>query len=287
MNSTLLRLGMMMIGGCAVLGACASSVQELNEAGSTMPVAADRYDTTFDAARQVLRDRGFILERVDAREGVITTQPKTTAGLVTPWDREQQAFDQELEDLFERQQRVVRITFEPTAQAGDVAVGSPGDLPAGERAMRVQVTIQRVHIPGRKIEPEAISQTSYYWDPDLGARGMQPSYAVAYKQDRLLEARLTELIADAAAMPGATPGASAASTEPAAAAPSAEKPAPAAEPAPAAPVEPPPSAPAPPPVPAPVVEPAPAAPEPVAPPAEPAKPRPTPWVPGQPLRKGG
>lgn len=211
MNPMFLRLGLL-IGVCAGLGACASSVEELNAAGSTLPVAAGRYDTTFNAARQVLRDRGFILERVDAHDGVITTQPKTTAGLLTPWDLEQQTFGQEVEDLFERQQRVVRITFDPP-EPPESAPAATSAAPAVERTMRVQVTIQRVHIPGRKLEPEAVSQTSYYYDPELGARAMQPSYAVAYKEDRLLEARLTELISAAAAAPA--PSTPDSSTEPA------------------------------------------------------------------------
>src|SRR5438128_989361 len=84
--------------------ACASAI-------STAPAPA--YAEAFDTARQTLRDTGFILERVDARAGVITTQPKTTAGLLTPWDREQTSFGQDLEDLFQRHQRIVRVEFEP------------------------------------------------------------------------------------------------------------------------------------------------------------------------------
>lgn len=258
MNPMLLRLGLV-LGVCAGLGACASSVQDPSGDGATLAVAPDRYDATFNAARGVLRDRGFILERVDARAGVITTQPKTTAGLFTPWDLDQQSLAQEAEDLFERQQRVVRITFErPEATDGGAAAApapSPAPEPAGERTMRVQVTIQRVHIPGRKIEPESISQTSYYYDPALGARAMQPSYAVAYKQDRPLEARLTELIAAAAALPAPAPAANTESSVPPA------------EPAPAAAPEP--------------------EPQPESPAPEPDKPPAAPWVPGQPLQKGG
>lgn len=264
MNPMLLRLGLV-LGACAGLGACASSVQDLGGASATLAVAPDRYDATFNAARGVLRDRGFILERVDARAGVITTQPKTTAGLFTPWDLDQQSLAQEAEDLFERQQRVVRITFERPEAPGGGAATSPAPESAGERTMRVQVTIQRVHIPGRKIEPESISQTSYYYDPALGARAMQPSYAVAYKQDRPLEARLTELIAAAAALPAPAPAANTESpvppAEPAPAVPSSEPPAPAAPPGP---------------------EPQSGSPVPA-----PEKPPASPWVPGQPLQKGG
>lgn len=188
----------LLLGGCAT-----TSVGQTGSAAA--PVQPGQYAETFDAARRVLRDRGFILERVDARTGVITTQPKTTAGLVTPWDREQQSFAEEVEDFLERQQRVVRVTFEPANAADDGASADPAAAPVNlstattPLTMRVQVTIERVSAPGRKLEPEAIKETSYWYDPALGARGMQPSYEVAIRRDAAGEQRLMELIEAAAA----------------------------------------------------------------------------------------
>ena len=43
-------------------------------------IAPETYVQTFDAARDVLRDRRFELERIDARSGVISTRPRTFAG---------------------------------------------------------------------------------------------------------------------------------------------------------------------------------------------------------------
>jgi len=164
-------------------------------------VAPDRYAATFDAARRTLRDRGFILERVDAQAGIITTQPKTTAGLATPWDREQQSFSQEIEDALQRHQRVVRVVF--TANASDALSPTQPDLRTGTEplTMSVLVTLQRVNVPGRKLEPEAIGRDSYYWDPELAAREMQPAYTVAVRQDEALARRLADLILAAAERP--------------------------------------------------------------------------------------
>jgi hypothetical protein len=78
----------------------------------------------FDLARDVLREEGFILDRVDAAAGIITTRPKTTAGLATPWDAEQSSAEQEIDDLANRQQRTVRITFEPVERASTTAATS-------------------------------------------------------------------------------------------------------------------------------------------------------------------
>lgn len=199
---------MMVVAG---LAGCAANPAPREGDPAAMSVAPGQYATMFDAARHTLRDRGFILERVDAQAGVITTQPKTTAGLVTPWDREQQSLAQEAEDLLERQQRVVSVTFEPSAQvaapsepaAADEAPGSPPDLRASTEpfTMRVHVILQRLQIPGRKLEPEAIGQSSYFWDPALGERGMQPQYVVAIRQDSKLAERLAALIDEASRSP--------------------------------------------------------------------------------------
>lgn len=152
------------------------------------------YAAVFEAARDVLRDEGFILERVDAAEGVITTRVKTTAGVFTPWDREQSTAGQEVEDLMQRQQRVVRVTFVGAAGEGEGAAAGGAEAGARFDRMRVEVVVQRVQIPGRKLEPEAIQQSSYWFDPDMGTRGMQPQFAVAEKQDRLLAERITRKV---------------------------------------------------------------------------------------------
>lgn len=176
----------MLIRLAAILGFAASALTGCTTTHDDFPtdpvvIDAGRYDAAFDAARQVLRDQGFVLERVDAAAGVITTREKTTAGIATPWDREQSSVEQEVADLLQRQQRVVRITFDRTA-AG---------LAAERVAMSVDVTVLRVHQPGFKIEPEAIRQSSFFFDPALGSRGLQPNYAVAVEQDVALADRIT------------------------------------------------------------------------------------------------
>lgn len=93
---------------------------------STVDVSETAYPSAFDAARDVLRDMKFDLERIDARAGVISTMPKSTAGLATPWDREQQTAQQEVEDMLQHQQRVVRITFEPMGAGSGVGTGGAG-----------------------------------------------------------------------------------------------------------------------------------------------------------------
>jgi hypothetical protein len=169
-------------------------------------VASGRYAAAFDAARDTLISRRFELERIDARAGVITTRPKSTSGLATPWDTEQGSLDQEVEDFFNRQQRIVRITFEPSdpnpASIAPAASGSPTDPQhvehepddlraySGPLNARVEVVIERLHRPGWQLEPGAIRHSSYAEDPALIDRGMWPTYAVPFSQDPDLAGRI-------------------------------------------------------------------------------------------------
>jgi len=162
------------------LGGCASN-------GPTeLAVEPGDYSFAFDAARHVLRDARFELERVDARQGTITTASKPTAGLATPWDVEQQTIGQEMEDLIEHQQRKVRITFEP---AGGAAASDLIDDPK-PTVMRVRVVIERVNRPNWRVDSTSIRLSTYAWDPALGEREMQPRYDVAIAEDSEFAARL-------------------------------------------------------------------------------------------------
>ena len=167
-------------GGCAVKGTGEFQVPE------------GRYAAAFEAARDSLIHRRFELERVDSRAGIITTKPKTTSGLATPWDSEQSTLDQEVEDVLNGQRRSVRITFEPSPPAAT----PPDDLRGvkGPLVARVEVFVERIHVPGWRIEPTAVRFSTHTHDPDLDARGMWSSYEVPFSQDPKLAARLAREI---------------------------------------------------------------------------------------------
>lgn len=174
-------------------------------APAEMELAADRYDAAFDAAREVLRDYRFEIDRVDARAGVISTRPKPTAGLATPWDREQQSLRQEWEDFANQQQRVVRIVFEPASarvarERGPVPQAAPGPPRADLRtldeplSLRIEAVVERINRPHHRVETEALGASSFATEPALRERGMQPTYAVARDRDRAFEAALLRAI---------------------------------------------------------------------------------------------
>jgi hypothetical protein len=200
----------------AILPGCAAPP----EPKSDWPIAAGEYVATFEAARQVLRDTGFGIDRTDPAAGVLATRTKATAGLGTPWDREQATAGDEIEDLFNRDARQIRITFEPDPPTPETV-----DLRDTQSTLlvRVRAVKFRRHRPNWQLESSAIQLSQRAEDPALDARGMSGEYRVAYTEDRVLAARLADEIRRLAAQ---TPS-NTASTAPAA--PAADAPKPAAE----------------------------------------------------------
>jgi len=125
---------------------------------------------------------------------VITTQPKNSGGLASPWDREQSTIGQEVDDLLNHQKRVVRVTFQN-------ATGVVGDAvdPKGPLKGRVEVTVIRLQSPNLRPSSRAISMTSSAIDPQAVAQGVGYAYEVPISQDTQLAARLAEKISKHAA----------------------------------------------------------------------------------------
>lgn len=178
----------------SLLGAC--SANKAVDDGSVASVGGvarwdvppGRYGEAFHHARDVLRDWNFTLERVDAQGGVIATQQKGTAGLVTPWDREQSGLGQEVEDTLQRQKRAVRIDFVPGG--GDVTVDDLRKAP-GPVQMRVSVDVYRWQRSGWRLNTQAVLYSTYTRDPQGDESGMS-SYGVAVGKDEQLAARVLD-----------------------------------------------------------------------------------------------
>lgn len=178
--------------GCAKQTATGEHASDATTAtGATLHIESGRFAAAFDQSRDVLRDLGFILDRVDGQLGVITTQPKGTGGLATPWDQEQSGLGDRMEDAVQKHRRVVRIEFAPEGiEPGSAEIR---DLRTEQRPIdaRVAVTLYRLHQPGWRLNPQAILESSYTRDPQLDARGMG-SYSVAIRQDDDLARRIVE-----------------------------------------------------------------------------------------------
>lgn len=187
-----------------LLASCASS----QRGDALTPIAAGQYAGAFEAAKKVLADYHFELDRVDARGGVITTAPLPSAGLATPWDNTQSGLMDEWEDLVNHQLRRARVTFEPEGAPPDGALPGPDlRLLSVPMTVRIEVYIDRRHRPGWRVETSSIRLSSFTRDPGLSDRQMWPRYDTPFTRDRRLADRLgralSERLADA---PGGSGG---------------------------------------------------------------------------------
>jgi len=196
------RLTMVCLGvlSCSAgLVGCASSQEPTR---TEIRVAPGEYAEAFESAKRVLRRQRFALERVDAAAGVITTKPKRTAGLATPWDLEQSTLRQEWGDFINDQQRRVRVVFAPAGELTDDRPrpqAAPGEAAPDLRTLdqpivgRVEVVVERRYRPGWRIPPVSARRASFAFDPIFASR-IGRRYTVPRSQDRRLATRLSDEI---------------------------------------------------------------------------------------------
>jgi hypothetical protein len=191
----------------SALGGCTRTAHDSLDGAMTASAPAPvliqpgEYERVFNQAKDDLRGLGFILDRVDAQLGVITTMPKGSGGILTPWDQEQSGIDDRLEDAVQKHRRVVRIDFSAVKTAGQ-----PGDELADLRTEKgpiqaqVSVALYRIHTPGWRLNTQGILESTRTTDPQLSERGMG-QYGVAIRQDDALARRIADHIRSFAAQP--------------------------------------------------------------------------------------
>lgn len=170
----------------------------------TFDVGEGDYARAFDASVETLREYRFAVDRVDAAAGVVTTAPKTTSGLATPWDLEQSTLTQEVEDLVAFHSRRVRITFErPAPVASGPARGPEGvdaqplsaaEFGAGPAVGRVEAVVDRKYVRGWRVSPAAILQSDFTTDTQAGRLGQSQSFDAPLTRDERLAARIASRI---------------------------------------------------------------------------------------------
>lgn len=155
------------------------------------------YARSFEAAKSVLRDASFELDRVDARAGIITTHPRSSAGLATPWIDHTETLGEATSDLMNSDRRIAVVRFSP---AGRVEDERSSDLRAYDGVMLAEVTVERERLyrPDQRVDPTSIRLRSRTIDPALRERGMSPVFASPLPTDRRLAERLSKRIADLA-----------------------------------------------------------------------------------------
>ena len=153
---------------------------------TTTAIGGDRYAEAFDEVKDVLREQGFELERVDARAGIITTRPQSSSGFFTPWVTSERRLRDEVESSFHRQRRVATVRF----------LGGEGDrrMEMGPVTVDVDVRVERVYQPGVRAVPASVRLRHVSEDP-RGGSGTAELFAVDEGADRSLAAVLNSRIA--------------------------------------------------------------------------------------------
>ncbi len=196
-----MRLGLICL--AAMPPGCASKTPP-----ATFEVSAGGYAQAFESAKDVLRDAAFELDRVDARDGVIVTAPRQWAGAATPWIPHSTGMRSSLEGLSHHERRYARVVFEPV---GGATAGNRQDLREfdGKVSATVEVVVERVYRPGRRVSAAGIRLTSTAVDPAKVQRRMQPQFIEEHGRDPELAARLSAKMSAAAAEPvdGSAPAA--------------------------------------------------------------------------------
>ncbi len=153
---------------CGILVGCAAP-----PAVDTAQIPPDRYADAFQAAKDALRAHHFDLARVDAARGVITTRPRSSSGLATPWINHADSFGESVEGLLHRDRRRAIVRFDP--------IDEPDAGPLVDRRrlgqplrFEVRVEVERTYVLGRRADATSIRLTSRALDPDLVAQGLHP-----------------------------------------------------------------------------------------------------------------
>ncbi|HVZ93026.1 MAG TPA: hypothetical protein VG797_00805 [Phycisphaerales bacterium] len=177
-----------------LIGACASKPAPAPVTGFTFESA--EYARVFAAARETLREQEFELERVDAANGVITTRPRGWAGFMTPWIPFGQTGKSTLEGFVQNERRVAKVQFSPVEPQAEGAEVGDVDLREYEGSIKAEVEVEVDHVerPHKRVSVASARLTSYATDPELVKRGKQPAYAYAAGDDPDQAAHIAELI---------------------------------------------------------------------------------------------
>ncbi|MEC9373755.1 MAG: hypothetical protein VYC34_07925 [Planctomycetota bacterium] len=176
------------------VGGCAASNQD-----PTIHIPAGDYAAAFDAARDEIRKAGYELQRVDARAGVITSQPRASAGLATPWTGVESSFEDAWQSLVNHERRRLRIEFRPEAVEPPPTDAAPDPrLDLREAGLPVELTVtaevERAHRPGMRVQPASVRLTSFSRDLIQESEGVEPTYWTVISEDKLLAMRIADRI---------------------------------------------------------------------------------------------
>jgi len=171
----------------------------LTGCGSTTPsrefaVPHGQYADAFEATKDVLREQEFELARVDAREGVVSTLPRQWAGFMTPWIPQDAEPGAAIDGFLNHERRRARVVFDPPI--GEALHDPWVDRRSFDGALtgRVDVTVERIQRPNRRVGVPSVRLSSFARDPEGEALGEPSWFVVDSHSDEYLAGRIAGLI---------------------------------------------------------------------------------------------
>lgn len=184
---------------CVLIGLLGGGCAKEPVGSASFRIPAAEYDAYFEAAKDALRDQQFDLERVDARAGVMTTRPVSSAGWATPWIRHASTIEQSTNDLIQRNRRIATVRFARVSD--ETNVPSPVDPVAsdlrefeGTIEVSVNVVVEQVYRSGRRLAPASIRLTTFTVDPSEDTSGPEQLRTRIVGTDAPLSALLADAI---------------------------------------------------------------------------------------------
>jgi hypothetical protein len=163
--------------GCAVSPTTEPASPSVN--AIELPQDAQSRDQALRIAAKVLQDHGYLLDRIDHRFGVVTTQPIDSPTLLEPWRADNQSADLAWCSTLNAHRRVVRVSVEG-------------------RTLAVEVQLEQYQQPGSRVISRFGNSTQQLREmpEEWSARRLEPTYWQPMGRDPLLEERLLRDIAD-------------------------------------------------------------------------------------------
>lgn len=150
------------------MGSCGGGV---GGKGGQLVIDGREYGRMYRAAKEVLRERGFVLEQQDYRYGLVSSRPRFSPTILEPWYSDNLRLGKAVESTLNQERRVVEVWLKPM---GVPAAGEGEGERMGqgqEFLLDVQVWLERRQRPGRYLtgSMDAAGMVGY-WRTEAGER---------------------------------------------------------------------------------------------------------------------
>ncbi len=161
--------------------------RQIVEADNPVAIDSEQYKDYFETTIDVLREKGYVIDRRDYRFGTITTLGQGSPNIFEVWNDQNTTADQTISSTLSNEQRRVNVQF-----AKDEAANKDSGY-----TFEVEVIRERMEVPTRRMAGSA--RRTLFTDlaatpRALNEQGVVGTYWEPIGRDELMEARLMKMI---------------------------------------------------------------------------------------------